>query len=1086
MSLFVVLPVLAEGSASFIAPEAIGSSNNGMLSDDTPDEQTAARQGGDLGLFLEDDDLDQPVQKIIIPMLDAVGGAALVADGAVTRHSAILTTAATGLNTVLKDDYLLVEGFTVRKAVANAVNVSATITTVELDRPFAVSADPLNVYLLEPTDEWTNWDEEYPYIAEAEQIADDDVAFGRDANYHVFSTEDAIVASGVGDAASGSTVPERLSGSNVGGAVDSSDILVVNVNVTTSTTSKQTVEIVGGKRVELSATFPGTTALGTPPSHAFTGENYAVYWASVRNDTGANITVRSGAHPERVPLVLRETSPTSGEFSLQIALVNVNEKPDANTDLVIPELPVDDRDVVRLIHPDDVARIDVETDPPSITGLSPDHNLRSGEERVEVRATVADGDSGVEAKNIEVKFSIGGVIRQYLPNEAGDADEIGGGFRITQQIDGTDAPDDDGVIYWWVKAKDKAGNVAYSDAQPTKDDAPDECNPTLIDNITNSEDVGGLTTAKCQPFAYHFDETAPDLLRIETGRHWDPSLVTGDSSDKTEYRVSKADDSSILVIFNEHLNTSTVSPNDFDVFDDDDDSTGSNPRDAVAYNVTVRDDSATGDGNPDIAGNDVVDVGEKLGYVFLTVSALDPNARPKVELVDEVSDLAGAAQDGGSQSDGDDRIAPKLTVSFADGTRPVTKDNVDITIKSDEDISDPDVQFHLVGSTTVTPAGLDPVTLQTVDTNGHPGAKLTETSRREFTYRLTPTSDGLYTVYVTATDRAGSNNTGSIGDKTIAVDVDSDTAALLFERDTAAPTMDVDPGEDGSQDEFTIDDPDAFITIDFGAEGSEYDDAVAPNGDRIGDDLDTHGMVSIVSATLDGDDIMSMLSADPDSTKFLFRATGLALGQHDLEVVAVDEAGNQNSSAIEATIEITERKPFKLSLNPGWNLVSVPSNPGDTDVNAVFPADHPANTVLTYDPTVPGGWLTAVRTANGSFEGTLMDITSERAYWVLTNSFESLSVDIPKPRPGEAEFLPTVDLVKGWNLVPIVDVDGNFELNSAEADPYNYFASVTDDVTAIYTYDTVSNTWNVVAGADVEIGRGYWVFSDSAATLVPQ
>ena len=33
----------------------------------------------------------------------------------------------------------------------------------------------------------------------------------------------------------------------------------------------------------------------------------------------------------------------------------------------------------------------------------------------------------------------------------------------------------------------------------------------------------------------------------------------------------------------------------------------------------------------------------------------------------------------------------------------------------------------------------------------------------------------------------------------------------------------------------------------------------------------------------------------------------------------------------------------------------------DSDINAVISADHPAMTVLTYDPSVPGGWLTALR-----------------------------------------------------------------------------------------------------------------------------
>ena len=156
----------------------------------------------------------------------------------------------------------------------------------------------------------------------------------------------------------------------------------------------------------------------------------------------------------------------------------------------------------------------------------------------------------------------------------------------------------------------------------------------------------------------------------------------------------------------------------------------------------------------------------------------------------------------------------------------------------------------------------------------------------------------------------------------------------------------------------------------------------------------------------------------------------------------------------------------------------------DSDINAVIPADHPAMTVLSFDPSVPGGWLTALRGSDGSFSGTLTDITAGRAYWINTPSFEGVKVDIPKQAAGVAQVLPTISIAKGWNLIPILDVDGDFELSDAEG--YNYFNGLSEGtITGIYTFNTITNSWSSVAQEDVEIGKGYWVYATDAGVIVP-
>jgi hypothetical protein len=343
----------------------------------------------------------------------------------------------------------------------------------------------------------------------------------------------------------------------------------------------------------------------------------------------------------------------------------------------------------------------------------------------------------------------------------------------------------------------------------------------------------------------------------------------------------------------------------------------------------------------------------------------------------------------------------------------------------------------------------------------------------------------LYNVIITATDKAG--NEGTLGDNAAPIDVTSESTAILFEFDNAVPNPAISPKN--------TDDADAFITVSFASEGKEYFGT-----DTAATDYDKHDTVTITKATLDGTDITPLATTD-DKT-FLHKASGLTAGDHTVIVSAKDLAGNEVKD-FKGTIKVTERKPFSLSLDPGWNLVSLPGEPADSAVNTVVPAAHPATTILTYDASVPGGWLTAVRGDDGAFAGTLTDITAGRAYWVLTNSFEPISVTIPRLSAGAAMLPPTVSIVEGWNFVPILDVTSG-RSDGDKLTPNSVFGNT--NISRVYTFDTIGNQWVPVNTAltvvtttaadtagttsdklakNVLVGQGYWVYSGKAFTLVP-
>ena len=1074
LSLLAIVPAFGADEVSFIDPGDIND-DDGSLSDSTPDEQEWARQGGRIGLMLEDDGLDTPIKRVLIPSVDA----RMVGTGDVDAHMATISDA--NVSGVRANDFLLIGMNTVRKV--NSVVTEDGETTITVDKAFGSGMSNAMIYRINNSvTNLTSWDDNYSSYAMAVVITG--------ANYRDrtgvtrYTAPHNILDSDIAKSVSGVSVSpaDRISGSGTG-AVNISDVLVLKVSG--STAVRINVATVAGDGIEMED-VPGATT-SNPLGLGANETAYLAYWAEERNETGSVATVRSQAHQTALTAVLKETTPSSGEFVLEIMTVApqmmdtdgnmVDVMPDFSA--TVPTLPVNPRDVVTLSGADSSGTITVETTKPVFSGFAPANNTSGKDDRPEVTAQITDGDSGLDKKNIKVIFRVtednSTSDITLVPNDDGDVDDISGGFEVRQRLEDKPGneivPDGDATIEWWVMASDEAGNVGYSDRQASVDG---EANPCTADASTSP---GGLAAAGCQPFKIVVDGSKPKLLMAETGRHWDSGLSTGDSDDKTEYRVSKADATSILVTFDEHLDDATVTASDFEV-------DGDNPVDVEVHNVKVRDDmfemdadgnedEDTGDGNSAIMGDGVQDVGQDRGYVFLTVEEMDPTAKPKVELVGDVSDIAGNRQNTGRDNEAADRIAPTLTVTITEGDRPVTKDKVNLTITSDENIGTPMVTYHMVMKSSDDAM---------VDETARRASSVVFKSATEYTAAISPSADGLYTVYVRAQDSSGGNE-GSKGDNSGTIDVDGETSAILFERDKQISPPDFDPDKEGVNNSFSIDDPNAFIRIDFSAEGDEYDVSKNDAGDRVGKDLDTHGMVTIVSATLGDEDISESLQANEGGNIFLFHASGLELGEHTLSVTAMDEAGNKNASAFKGTITITERKPYSLALNPGWNLVSIPGEPMDTDINSVM-ADHPATQVLTYDPSVPGGWLTALRGEDGSFSGTLTNIMAGRAYWIETPTFQALKVDIPKQAVGVA-VLPTISIVQGWNMIPILDVDGDFMLDEPTDDD-NYFSGLSEgSVTAIYTFNTITGSWSSVDEEAVEIGKGYWVYATKAGVIVP-
>ena len=99
----------------------------------------------------------------------------------------------------------------------------------------------------------------------------------------------------------------------------------------------------------------------------------------------------------------------------------------------------------------------------------------------------------------------------------------------------------------------------------------------------------------------------------------------------------------------------------------------------------------------------------------------------------------------------------------------------------------------------------------------------------------------------------------------------------------------------------------------------------------------------------------------------------------------------------------------------------------------MFGSDVEVRTVYTYDPVMPGGWMVAVReTVDSDWQGDLTEITARRGYWVLSDAIQDWDVSIPRLAGGAVGSgtpiqPPVIALYAGWNLVPVIDVTGDFD-----------------------------------------------------------
>ena len=469
--------------------------------------------------------------------------------------------------------------------------------------------------------------------------------------------------------------------------------------------------------------------------------------------------------------------------------------------------------------------------------------------------------------------------------------------------------------------------------------------------------------------------------------------------------------------------------------------------DASDFQITLDDDT------------NLIPVGVQVdgSTVFAELDADIPtNDTPIVRLQGAVSDPAGNTTSSGS-AEAADRLSPVLTVELSGGSgsdaSALTKNEITVTISSDEIL-----------------AGLP--TVEVYDEDGfRTRLSVIAQGGETWTSRATRArlgADGELSLVVSGTDVSPASNDSVVGEE----DPSKATAGeTKFTLDSTKPSL-VSGDTSTSQGRPSI--------------RIEFDEAVTVTAASIGDTV------------LVDDDTDSLATSD-NKLFFYVPSEDLELGSLTVKATASDDAGNTVEDA-SYTLTVEERKAFDLGLFFGWNAVSVPSNPVDPDINAVFTEDS-LNQIVAYDATdAESPWRIASRDpVSGAWTSTtdtpLRTIMAGPGYWVHSNSFDDQEIGLAgpiEPGSGQAPRVEAIPTGAGWNFVGVIDTtrdntQGSSGASLVRADGTaitadRYFASV--DARRAFRYNSALQSFTEIAldgSATVKIGDGIWVFVNPLA-----
>ena len=470
----------------------------------------------------------------------------------------------------------------------------------------------------------------------------------------------------------------------------------------------------------------------------------------------------------------------------------------------------------------------------------------------------------------------------------------------------------------------------------------------------------------------------------------------------------------------------------------------------------------------DTRGKSLATGEDKEANSFLVFLTLDENLgsdeRPTITINSGViKDRAGNAF-GGDTVRADDRLGPNLSLSK---TGELSNEDISITVTTDEQLSSaPTIWISKVGDRAGAVTRMDDDIVGSV-------TPLTATSYRTKA-DAGELGSGEYNVYAEGTDTQHTGNTGKVGNSSKA----NTSSSFTFELDNELNGGDLPvvkianvTAATGTDEAPTVEQVDPLtVTVEFLGERNEYT-------------RDSYRKVTVTSAELKIDfangtsetkdfNLTTEVRSN-DQVQYTIGLPSPKIGVYTLTVNAMDESGNNRLDGTGTTAEdlvsrweVIAAQPVDIAMEVGWNLISLPFQPGSPHINSVIPATHPADIVMTYVNETKV-WLVSRRDAEtGQFVGDISVMTASTAYFVRSTNFQP--IELLRPAVATGASVPpipsNIPVSKGWNLVPVVSIEAPIPVGLAADD---YFGSLSTGQEAGWlralTFRPLSRTWDAVS-----------------------
>jgi len=203
-----------------------------------------------------------------------------------------------------------------------------------------------------------------------------------------------------------------------------------------------------------------------------------------------------------------------------------------------------------------------------------------------------------------------------------------------------------------------------------------------------------------------------------------------------------------------------------------------------------------------------------------------------------------------------------------------------------------------------------------------------------------------------------------------------------------------------------------------------------------------------------------------------------------IRICAEDMVGHKTCSGPNQNgTEVWVENHYTISLRPGWNLISSPLLPYDTDIADVLlhlnVAHDQVKSVWTYDPTAAVPWQSWAPTG----PSTLTEIVDGKGYWIEMKTVAELTIEGTWLAAGGEEVPPEYGVSEGWNLIGYTHF-GRPINHFPPSTVSNYLGEVTAQ--ALLRYNASTGHYYAVYGPQhMTPGAGYWLATAANGSIRP-